>query len=278
MNTLVRGLVVFAFFGFVYSPIINAQLAYTELNTLVSADTVQVFARVDIPLSGGTSSDFYLKDFHPQKDYWDEEAYSTQTVDEVCVDTVSGSPVAFDTGQTIAASQTMQWVTSASGSGSSAMELDSTWKGQAHYLGVRINQRGSWHYGWIKLQLNAMGSGFRLLGYCYDQTPDQQIKAADGEQSAGVATVPTKNDCSLSVYPNPFHQTTAISFSSNIRERVQVTIVNLLGNPVSKLFDGELDAGEHSFEWNVTSLLPGWYECIIQMNGQVESVPVVLIQ
>ena len=277
MNTLVRGLMLFTFCGLVYSPTINAQLAYTKLNTLVSADTAQVFARVDIPLSGTSSSDFYLKDFHPQKDYWDEEAYSTQTVDEMCIDTVSGSPVAFDTGQTIAATQTMQWVTSASGSGSSAMELDSTWKGEAHYLGVRVNIVGSWHYGWIKLQLNAVGSGFRLLGYCYDRTPNELIKAADGELYAGVATVPTKNDCSLGAYPNPFHQTTTISFLSNMRGLAQITIVNLLGNPVSKLFDGELDAGEHSFEWSANNLSLGMYECIVQINGQVETVPVVLM-
>jgi len=278
MNTLVRRLVLFTFSGLVYLPTINAQLAYTKLNILVSADTVQVFARVNIPLSGGTTSDFYLKDFHPQKDYWDEEAYSTQTVDEVCIDTVSGSPVAFDSSQTMAATHTMQWVTSASGSGSSALGLDSTWKGTAHYLGVRVNKGGSWHYGWIKLQLNAVGSGFRLLGYCYDRTPDQQIKAADGESSAGVATTLTKNDYSIGVYPNPFPQSITISFSSNKRGPVQVTIVNLLGNPVAKLFDGELDAGEHSLVWDAGTNTPGIYVCLVRMNGQIERLQMALLR
>ncbi len=275
MNTLVRRLVLFTFSGLVYSSTINAQLTYTKLNILVSADTVQVFARVDIPLSGGTS-DFYLKDFHPQKDYWDEEAYSTQTVDEVCIDTVSGSPVAFDTSQTIAATNTMQWVTSASGSGSSALGLDSTWKGSPHYLGVRVNKSGSWHYGWIKLQLNTVGSGFRLLGYCYDRTANQLIKAADGEPSAGVGSVPTKNDGTIDVYPNPFSQSITISFSSNKRGPGQVTIVNLLGNPVAKLFDGVLDAGEHSFVWDSGTNTPGIYECIVQMNGRANRAAIIL--
>jgi hypothetical protein len=133
---------------------------------------------------------------------------------------------------------------------------------------IRVNIGGSWHYGWIKLQFNAVSSGFRLLGYCYDGTPNQLIKAADRESSAGVATMPGNNNSSIVVYPNPFSQSTTINFSSNMRGPVQVIIVNLLGNPVSTLFDGELDAGEHSFTWNANVLSPGMYDCLIRVNGR----------
>ena len=53
-------------------------------------------------------------------------------------------------------------------------------------------------------------------------------------------------------------------------------IVNMLGVEVARLFSGELGAGEHSFLWgNPMELTDGVYECLVRMNGQVETVPVV---
>ncbi len=56
----------------------------------------------------------------------------------------------------------------------------------------------------------------------------------------------------------------------------EVSIVNMLGVEVARLFSGELGAGEHSLSWsNPTSLPDGMYECLVRMNGQVETLPVV---
>jgi hypothetical protein len=39
----------------------------------------------------------------------------------------------------------------------------------------------------------------------------------------------------------------------------------------------ELSVGEHSVEWNLSSGLPsGMYECVIELNGQVETISIVL--
>jgi len=49
---------------------------------------------------------------------------------------------------------------------------------------------------------------------------------------------------------------------------------------VAHLFSGELAAGEHSFVWGNPTGLPGlpdgMYECLIRMNGRVETLPMVL--
>jgi hypothetical protein len=53
----------------------------------------------------------------------------------------------------------------------------------------------------------------------------------------------------------------------------------MLGVEVARLFSGELGAGEHSFPWsNPTGLPDGTYECLVRMNGQVETLPVVLMR
>jgi photosystem II stability/assembly factor-like uncharacterized protein len=81
---------------------------------------------------------------------------------------------------------------------------------------------------------------------------------------------------SLITYPNPFSQSTQITFTSQAAGYAEVSIMNMLGVEVARLFSGELGAGEHSFLWGNPNGLPdGVYECLVRMNGQVETVPVV---
>ncbi len=83
----------------------------------------------------------------------------------------------------------------------------------------------------------------------------------------------------LSSYPNPFSQSTQITFTSQTAGYAEVSIVNLLGVEVAKLFSGELGAGGHNFTWsNPTGLPDGTYECLVRMNGQMETLPILLMK
>jgi hypothetical protein len=77
-------------------------------------------------------------------------------------------------------------------------------------------------------------------------------------------------------YPNPFSQSTTITFTSEAAGYADVRVVNLLGAEVAQLFSGELSAGEHSFSWDAKAAAPGMYECIVRMNGRVEAVPMIV--
>ncbi len=81
---------------------------------------------------------------------------------------------------------------------------------------------------------------------------------------------------SLSVYPNPFPQSTTIHFTTPESANAEVTIVNILGAMVAHVFSGELATGDHSFAWDANGLPPGMYECIVQMNGEVQQIPIIL--
>ena len=78
-------------------------------------------------------------------------------------------------------------------------------------------------------------------------------------------------------YPNPFSQSTTISFISPDRGPAQVTVVNLLSAEVARLFSGELEMGEHSFTWDAQGMTPGIYECVVRMNGREEEMPMMLM-
>ena len=86
----------------------------------------------------------------------------------------------------------------------------------------------------------------------------------------------TGSPLSASVSPNPFSQTTTIHFYSTESSPAQITIINLLGIEVARLFDGELATGEHSFTWDAKGMTPGMYWCEARMNGNIQRVGIVL--
>ena len=59
----------------------------------------------------------------------------------------------------------------------------------------------------------------------------------------------------------------------------RLTVVNLLGEEVARVFEGTLTSGEHNWVWSKPTGLPaGMYECIVEMNGSTQQVPVVVTQ
>jgi hypothetical protein len=79
----------------------------------------------------------------------------------------------------------------------------------------------------------------------------------------------------LRAYPNPFTQSTTINFTTPESGVVDVSVVNLLGTEVARIFSGELSEGENTFTWNATGLPDGMYECIVRMGGQVQRVAMI---
>ncbi len=95
---------------------------------------------------------------------------------------------------------------------------------------------------------------------------------------SSVAQPPASTKSEIQIYPNPFSQSTEVTFTSQAAGYADVSIVNMLGVEVARLFSGELGAGEHSFAWDAGKngyATQGAYECVVRMNGQVETVPVV---
>lgn len=65
------------------------------------------------------------------------------------------------------------------------------------------------------------------------------------------AAVPVPHLSLLPSYPNPFNSSTKVSVRSDIMvDRVEVSIVNLAGQRVKRLYSGSLSVGVHYFNWN----------------------------
>jgi hypothetical protein len=83
-------------------------------------------------------------------------------------------------------------------------------------------------------------SNLRILGA--SDTAD--VPAADG-----LAQQPISARLLLN-YPNPFNPTTTLVFEVQEQSRVKLQILNLFGQVVATLIDGEQAAGLHKVEWN----------------------------
>jgi hypothetical protein len=81
---------------------------------------------------------------------------------------------------------------------------------------------------------------------------------------------------SLVNYPNPFSSSTTINFTTPASGIANVSVVNLLGTEIARIFSGELSAGEHSFSWDAHGTMAGTYWCQIRTNGETEQIPMVL--
>jgi hypothetical protein len=60
-------------------------------------------------------------------------------------------------------------------------------------------------------------------------------------------------------YPNPFNPSTTIKFALPKASVAKLTVYNLLGQKVSTLVDGQLEAGVHSVRFDATRLATGVY-------------------
>jgi len=63
----------------------------------------------------------------------------------------------------------------------------------------------------------------------------------------------------LKNYPNPFNQTTTISFSMPISGNVSLKIFNVLGQEIDELINENLAIGSYSFQWNAEKQSSGVY-------------------
>src|SRR5262249_52926451 len=65
----------------------------------------------------------------------------------------------------------------------------------------------------------------------------------------------------LQFYPNPFHSKVSFVVSNSESEYFDIRMVNVLGREIERVYSGNLEAGNHSFEWNASTLPAGPYFC-----------------
>ncbi|MCX7610195.1 MAG: T9SS type A sorting domain-containing protein, partial [Ignavibacterium sp.] len=107
----------------------------------------------------------------------------------------------------------------------------------------------------------------------------QSQLSALGITSASNNRTVTPIKCILSQnYPNPFNPSTTIEFSIASKERVTLSIYNLLGELVETLINEELEAGVYRINFNGSNLTSGIYVYHIHAGNFSASKKMVLVK
>ena len=77
--------------------------------------------------------------------------------------------------------------------------------------------------------------------------------------------------------PNPFNESTKISFHLAQDSYTTLCVYNILGQLVNTLTDGNLNSGDHSFIFNAHELPPGLYYYRLKTNAGIESKQMQLV-
>jgi hypothetical protein len=77
-------------------------------------------------------------------------------------------------------------------------------------------------------------------------------------------------------YPNPFNPTTTIQFSLKTGSRVELTVTNVLGQPVKTLINEELMAGTHEVTFNASTMASGIYFYTLRTGNFIETKKMIL--
>lgn len=110
---------------------------------------------------------------------------------------------------------------------------------------------------------------------------DMEIYTANIDILSGinpvVNTIPSQYELRQN-YPNPFNPSTKINFSLPKQSNIELSIFDINGQLVSKVYEGEMNAGEHSITWDGGKVSSGIYFYRLTTNGFTETKKMMLIK
>jgi hypothetical protein len=76
-------------------------------------------------------------------------------------------------------------------------------------------------------------------------------------------------------YPNPFINTTTMSFGLQTEQQVHLAVYDVNGRTMEVLVNGTMTAGQHQLEWNAAHVAPGVYYIRMRSEGGTVSQAIV---
>ena len=141
---------------------------------------------------------------------------------------------------------------------------------------------------------NCVAQGYKKVAFGLkgaENTPLSRVWISDQQWEAAIlnvievvpALVETSvqkviSNIGVSIYPNPFNQSTNIRFELTNAANTRVEIYNLMGKQVAELANGYLAAGIYNKVFNGSSLPTGIYLVKISVGNQVSSQKLLLLK
>ena len=115
-------------------------------------------------------------------------------------------------------------------------------------------------------------------------TPDSEIINDNGIMfSSGSTTIdyiPVPDDFMVAkAIPNPFNPSTSIEYGLNKASHVDISIYDMRGRMIDKLYSGHKEKGYHNVIWNPNkSASSGVYFVYFNVDGQINTQKVIFLK
>jgi Secretion system C-terminal sorting domain/Kre9/KNH-like N-terminal Ig-like domain len=114
----------------------------------------------------------------------------------------------------------------------------------------------------------------------YAQQSDASGKFSISETVSGIVSenAKVKKFTVYPAYPNPFNNSTVISFSLPQNANVELSIYNITGQKIATLINTNLEEGEHNITWNADNVSSGVYLYVIKTDLNAQTRKLILLK
>jgi hypothetical protein len=106
----------------------------------------------------------------------------------------------------------------------------------------------------------------------------QQARSTSADAELSAATSAGAEASLLQNHPNPFNPRTSVSFSLAREGNVRLEVFDVSGKSVATLVDGPKGVGQHTVEFDASSLSSGVYFYRLMAGGVIEQKKMVLLK
>ena len=104
-------------------------------------------------------------------------------------------------------------------------------------------------------------------------------KQVVGQSSSGISeNNPLSGISLLQNYPNPFSSTTTIQFSLEKNQNVKLSVIDIQGNEIAKIIEGNMEAGQHLIEFDGNNYKSGQYFYKIETDNFTKIKKMILMK
>ena len=151
-----------------------------------------------------------------------------------------------------------------------------TWSSIANNL-----SKGQLEYEWT---ITAKATNQGKVKVVQDNQIGADYDAVSGDFTINSTTGIISNDDEVkefSIYPafpNPFNNSTVISFNLPEQDQVKITIFNIAGEEIETLLNSEIPARFHWFRWDEDDVPSGVYLYTVETKQAIQTKKVILIK
>ena len=107
---------------------------------------------------------------------------------------------------------------------------------------------------------------------------DIELEAVNSVEDLSDGILPDSHNLDFGCSPNPFNASTNVNFIFASSGQAEVTVHDLQGREVEKLFIGQLNPGTHNFVWNAQNLSSGIYFIRLKFADNSYALKTVLMK